>query len=151
MSDSAPFPVDIPPGIVKTTTHLAARGRWVDGDKVRFVNARAEKWGGWEKHSSEQLDGLARGALGWTASSKVDLIAMGTWRKLYSIDDMVNDITPLRDEGTLGADPFETENGSPVVTVTHAGHGLANEAIAIFSGADPVGGARGPLLRIWAR
>jgi hypothetical protein len=140
MSDSAPFPVDIPPGIVKTTTHLAARGRWVDGDKVRFVNARAEKWGGWEKHSSEQLDGLARGALGWTASSKVDLIAMGTWRKLYSIDDMVNDITPLRDEGTLGADPFETENGSPVVTVTHAGHGLANEAIAIFSGADPVGG-----------
>ena len=94
MASATPFPIDIPGGVVRSMSNLAARGRWVDMDKVRFVNGKAEKWGGWSLFVNEQMDGLARGALGWTASSKQNLIATGTWRKLYSIDDQINDITP---------------------------------------------------------
>lgn len=42
--------------------------------------------------------------------------------------------------GTLGANPFSTTSGSPVVTVAHAGHAIANGARVTITGAAAVGG-----------
>ena len=42
-----PLPLEIPPGIVKTDSPNAAKGRFTDCDKVRFVKGKPEKWSGW--------------------------------------------------------------------------------------------------------
>jgi hypothetical protein len=47
---------------------------------------------------------------------------------------------------TLLTNPFNTTNGSNVVTVTHAGHGLSNGNSVIFSGATATGGVPAVLL-----
>jgi hypothetical protein len=47
---------------------------------------------------------------------------------------------------TLLTNPFDTTNGSNVVTVTHAGHGLSNGNSVIFSGATATGGVPAVLL-----
>lgn len=136
---SAPVLLDISPGIVKSTSNLGAKGRWVDGDHVRFVNGRAEKIGGWALYIAAQLDGMARGAYGWTTSANIDLLAFGTYRRIYSVSTELQDITPVMSSGTLNA-PFTTTNASHVVSVHDVAHGLDEGAIVTFSGATAVGG-----------
>jgi hypothetical protein len=140
MGTPQPVPLDIPPGVVKSLSSLAAKGRWAAADKVRFVAGKAEKIGGWILYATTQLDGLARGAFAWTTSANISLLSMGTWRKLYSIDADLVDITPLRESGTLGNNPFTTVNLSTTVTVADTTHGLSVDAIVHFTGATAVGG-----------
>lgn len=135
-----PVFLDLPGGFLRTTSVFAARGRVIDGDKVRFQNGKWEKIGGWVKLAEEQLTGVARGAYGWTTTTGDNLIATGTATKLYSVLDMVQDITPLRTSGTLGTDPFAVTDGETTVTVTHTAHGLTDGATAHFSGASAGGG-----------
>lgn len=139
MADASPVPLDIPAGIVTTRGPASAGGRYVDGDKVRFIGGRAEKIGGWLKAIDSTFVGLARGALGWTNTAGSDLVAFGTATKAYSASDSFDDITPIRASGTL-TDPFTTTNGSSVVAVADTAHGLDDGAIAIFDGATAVGG-----------
>jgi hypothetical protein len=44
-----PLPIDLPAGIVKVDSPNGAGGRYTDGDKVRFVKGKPEKWRGWTK------------------------------------------------------------------------------------------------------
>ena len=44
-----PVPLDVPPGFLKVDSSAAAGGRIIDGDHVRFVRRRAQKWLGWNK------------------------------------------------------------------------------------------------------
>ena len=53
-----PLPLEVPPGIVKTKTPHAARGRYTDGDHVRFVGGHPEKWLGWRLLIDEQVEGI---------------------------------------------------------------------------------------------
>lgn len=135
-------PIQLQPGFVKTDSPYSLRGRYVDGNWVRFVRDRLEKIGGFVAFTSQVLDGICRALFAWDDFALNRYIAIGTTCRLYIADKDgdLSDITPLRSDGTLGTDPFETENGSSIVTVTHAAHGLETGAHVIFSGADPVGG-----------
>ena len=57
------LPLDIPPGIVKVDSPNAAKGRYTDSDKIRFIRGRPEKWRGWVKIVADQMLGKARGAV----------------------------------------------------------------------------------------
>jgi len=142
MLQSRPFPIAPPPGIVKTETERVAVGRFIDGNNIRFVRGRAEKRGGWVKAYAAATSGTPRAIHAWRDLSANQFLAAGTYRKLYVYDtnNGQNDVTPFRAVGTLPADPFTTQAGSPNVTVTHANHGLGPGDTIVFSGANPVGG-----------
>ena len=137
-----PVPLDIPPGFLKTSSPNAARGRYVDGNKVRFVNKRPEKWRGWTKYITDQLLGVARGMTAWTNQYGNINVAIGTNLKLYVVtgDDTLADITPIRASSTIDNDPFSVTDGLTLVTVTDTAHGAQASDFVAFSGAAAVGG-----------
>lgn len=54
----------LPPGVVKAVTELAAEGRYVDSQWVRFFRGFPQKIGGWDKFlSTASVTGIARGML----------------------------------------------------------------------------------------
>lgn len=79
----------------------------------------------------------------WASLDNQSFIAMGTDYRLLLINlaeqnsapRTVNDITPVEDSGTLGADPFTTAMGSNIVIVADAAHGLEDRQIVVFDGA----------------
>jgi hypothetical protein len=136
------LPIELPPGIVKVDSPNAAKGRYVDCDKVRFEKGLPEKWLGWEKFIDDQLDGIARGATSWTNIYGNINVAIGTNTKLYAIvgNDSLTDITPIRATGTLGTDPITTTDGETEVTIADTAHGVLIGDTVNLTGADAVGG-----------
>jgi hypothetical protein len=137
-----PIPLDIPPGVVKVDSDNATKGRYIDMDKVRFVRGRPQKWGGWDKLITTAMEGKARGAIAWANSTGDQNASFGTHLRLYVVTggDALTNITPIRDSGTLGADPFTTTNTSTTVSVADTSHGLTQGDYVTFSGATAVGG-----------
>ncbi len=90
------IPLDPPPGLWAEDTSHAAAGRWADGSNVRFWRGRPQVIGGWERLTGQALNGVCRGAFGWTDRAGIQTFAFGThtglqvWRGggLY-------DITPV--------------------------------------------------------
>ena len=75
------YPITPPAGIVQNGTDYANKGRWVDGDLVRFENGYLKPLGGWGKFSRDtQLQYLPSkfGTITTTASSKVVSIVTTT-------------------------------------------------------------------------
>ena len=138
----ANLPLDIPPGFVRTKSPNAAKGRYVEGDKVRFINKLPEKWLGWTKFVADQLLGVPRGMTSWTNQYGNINVGIGTHLKLYALtgDDTVTDITPIRSSVTINTNPFATVSGSTTVTVTDTAHGAIAGDYVTFSGATAVGG-----------
>lgn len=137
-----PIPFDIPPGVVKMESMGAARGRFVDCDKVRWVRGRPQKVGGWEQITAQQMLGTPRGMLGWSDGTARYLIAAGTERKLYAVplvDFVPIDITPYRLTET-NIDPLTTVNGSTSVSVHFENHNASAGDGVSFSGASSVNG-----------
>lgn len=94
-------PLDIPPGIYRNGTLYQAKGRWYDGNLIRWYEKIMGPIGGWRKvlnlaqTAALQITGLARGVHGWRDNSKVSWLAIGTQTKLYAYSDgVLNDITP---------------------------------------------------------
>lgn len=142
MADTTPLPLEIPPGIVKVDSPNAAKGRFTDCDKIRFVAGKPEKWLGWEQFIDDTLIGIARGAVAWVNQYGNTNVAFGTHLKLQVItgDDALDDITPIRASSTINADPFSMTNLSAVVTVTDTAHGADDGDYVTFSGATAAGG-----------
>lgn len=137
-------PFEIPPGVVKNDSPNAAKGRFVDADKVHFVGKFAEKWGGWKRwlDADSVMKGVSRGATSWTNAGGNRNASFGTHLKLYAVtgEDRLRDITPIRSSGTFGSDPFSVTEDSAVVTVTHNDHGADSGAFVIIANATAVGG-----------
>lgn len=132
--------INFAPGIDKDDTAFTRAGGFVDANWVRFQRGKWQVIGGYEEVSASTFTGLARGATSWQDNSGNKIIAWGTHSKLYAyIDGSIVDITPNKGEGTL-EDPFETKNGSAIVTVTHDQHGLDAGDTITFSHAVAVGG-----------
>ncbi len=144
MSDElVPLRLEIPAGIVTSDSIHASEGHWVAMDKVRFHQGKPEKIGGWVAQNSVALSGSPRSMLAWRANDFTAYLAAGTHRNLYLLPQetfSVYDITPLRESGTLGSDPFTTTNLSTTVTVADTSHGLAVGDSVHFSGATAVAG-----------
>lgn len=129
------------PGISKSDTSLALSDRWVDGDKVRFIDGKPEKIGGSTVKTGESVVDPIRGALAWNTALLQPYVGIGTHRKLYVVDQSNDptDITPTEDDGTL-TDPFTVEAGSAIVTVIHADHGRIVGSEVRFENATAIGG-----------
>ena len=131
--------IQIPPGLVRESTQLAAGNSWYDSNNMRFRNSKAEMIGGWVRDGSYTLEGIGRS----TFSSK-DYVGnnyqwVGTDWKWYIITgDLRVDITPDRSANqSLGSNPFAVTSGlkSKSVLVTDNGHGASVNDFVRFTGA----------------
>lgn len=129
------------PGISKRASPLAVGNRWIDSDKVLFVEGKPEKMPGFEAKTSTSVTDPIRGFLFWSTLQLLNFFGLGTHRKLYVIDDGNEpaDITPVDTSGNL-TNPFTTTIGSAVVTVTDTAHLRNAGDEARYSGASAVGG-----------
>ena len=129
------------PGINKEETDYSNEGGWVDGDKIRFRKGRVEKIGGWEKLSSNNIDGSARALHSWISLGGRKYLGIGTTNKYYIEEGgNYNDITPVRKTSTNTITFAKKEDGSPIITVTDSSHGAVNGDFVTFSGAVSLGG-----------
>ena len=131
----------IAPGIYTINTARGAINRWKSGNKVRFWQGLPQKIGGWAKSGSTTFLGKARGVVDWQSLAVQKIIGLGTHLKLYvKIGSTYSDITPLRESGTLGTDPFAMTNTSTTVTVTDTSHGNLVGDYVHFAGASAAAG-----------
>lgn len=140
------FPLTFAPGVVRDDTAYAAKGRWYDADKVRFVKVGEMAWPetiyGWDFVSTDQYSGACRGLHSWLDASAQPNIAAGTNLKLYDIfSATVYDVTPtkLAASGTLSG-PFSTVDGQRAVLVTHSNHNLIVNDVIVYSSGIALGG-----------
>jgi hypothetical protein len=140
-------PLNLQPGILTNATDRTAVGRWKDSNRIRFHKGLPEKIGGSQviqlSNSSGavvQYRGKARARLDWSSLDNQKWIGFGTEKKLYLVNNgRLYDITPLRKTSSV-TDPFTTQNGLPIVTVTDPDHRASEgDFIRVFS-ATAVGG-----------
>lgn len=135
------LPLDIPPGVYRDATDYAARGRYWDADKARFIQGLPEQIGGWQKFSTQAVSGLARSSHAWASNDGDRFLAVGTHLKYYIYqDDSLVDVTPIRASSTINNNPFSMTNGLTSVTVTDTAHGAGISDFVTFSGATAAGG-----------
>lgn len=141
MSETPPFPIDPPPGVVKTETDRVIEGRFSDTEKVRFSAGRAQKIGGWLKQSTDATLGVPRTLHAWRDLNSIEYMAAATAKRLYiyDVNFVQHNITPLDSSGSL-SNPFTTTSGSKTVLVAHTLHTRSVGDIVIYSGATAVGG-----------
>lgn len=118
-----------------------ATAGWYDCEKVRFRSGSAEKIGGWLRISAQTFLGVCRSLAEWVTLTGLNLMGVGTNLKFYIENGgYYYDITPIRETVSLGANPFETTDGSNIVIVTDAGGGYSDGDFVTFYGATSVGG-----------
>ncbi len=128
------------PGINREITKYSNEGGWVDCDKIRFRFGYPEKFGGWEKMSSNTYQGTARRLHNWLALDGSNFLGVGTHLKYYIEEGgTFNDITPIR-SSTTNSTTFSATNGSANITVTESNHGAAESDFVTFSQAVSLGG-----------
>jgi len=138
----------INPGINKDITEYAAEGFWVSCDKVRFLDGRAEKFGGWVKEQAVQasvsgmtdLIGVARDIISWKTLDNKKLLAVGTNAKLQILEGgKYFDVTPIETSVSTSAN-FSTSAGSNLVVVSLNLHTrLVGDYLAIATLAATIG------------
>lgn len=72
------FPITPPAGIIKNGTDYANKGRWVDGDLVRFENGYLKPIGGWGYFKDNPVGTFYSGTVGTTTSSNTLTITTTT-------------------------------------------------------------------------
>ena len=122
-------------GVNKENTRYTAENGWYESDKIRFRQGTPEKIGGWQRISASTFLGVCRSLWNWVTLENYNLIGVGTNLKFYiEKGGAYNDITPIRETASLGANPFSA-NGTTTVTVTDATHGCVTGDFVTFSGA----------------
>lgn len=133
---SQPVPIECMPGVQPSTDKTAfATKHWVMSDKIRFVNGKPQKIGGWTLITftgATAAVGVMRSIYSAILGGLVKTI-LGTHQKLYSlIGSTLTNITPLLTSttaiadslathyGTLGNDPVSVTINSTIVTITDA-------------------------------
>ena len=128
------------PGINREITKYSNEGGWVDCDKIRFRFGYPEKFGGWEKMSTNTYQGTARRLHNWLALDGSNFLGVGTHLKYYIEEGgTFNDVTPIR-ASTTNSTAFAATNGSANITVTESNHGAAENDFVTFSQAVSLGG-----------
>jgi len=96
------LPLTLPPGFWNNGTEYQAKGRWADGDLVRFHNGTIRPVGGWVARTltGDAVSGVPRGAIAWTpdvnGTDQAPVLAYGTTTGLFVETGGVRyDITPL--------------------------------------------------------
>ena len=141
------------PGINRENTSYANEGGYYASNKIRFRSGQPEKVGGWTadigtnnatlKPTTGKLWGVTRSMWNWLNLVGYNLLAMGTNLKYYiqnGTNGLYYDVTPLRTTTTAGEVTFAATDGSPIITVTDAGHGAQTGDFVTYSGATSLGG-----------
>ena len=101
------FPITPPAGIVKNGTDYGNKGRWVDGNLVRFENGYLKPIGGWTKLKTTALDGAPIGMYAYNDNLGQPILAVGTREKVYVLyDNTWTDITPVGFVNDASNDPL---------------------------------------------
>lgn len=101
-------PLDIPPGFYRNGTAYQSKGRWAEGNLVRWGDGALRPLNGWERTRdtatkavlntiiTDPANEAIRGAFRWRSLGGKVWTAFGTNLKLYAIsqDGLVYDITP---------------------------------------------------------
>ena len=142
------------PGVVSDITSYSNEGGFVDGDKVRFRFGFPEKFGGWEKYSTNQYLGSARRLHNWVALDGSDFMGIGTHLKYYIEEGQTfNDITPIRSTVETNvtfttntvSDSSDSTFQTVLVNVTAHGANL-NDFVTISNADASVGGIAASVL-----
>ena len=113
------------PGLHRESTQYEEKGKWFDGNHVRFRSGKPENMRGYETKVSTAFDGSARDLITYQSDNNKKRAVFGTPDKLYAHNgDTITDITPIVTAVTL-ANCFGTSSGSTRVCCSDAGHGRA--------------------------
>jgi len=142
------------PGVVSDITSYSNEGGFVDGDKVRFRFGFPEKFGGWERVTSNTYEGSARRLHNWVALDGSDFLGIGTHLKYYIEEGQTfNDITPIRSTVETNvtfttntvSDSSDSTFQTVLVNVTAHGANL-NDFVTISNADASVGGIAASVL-----
>lgn len=91
------FPIELPAGIYRNGTQYQSKGRWYDGNLVRFYEGTIQPEGGWRVKSTSTVTGKGRAITAWVANDNTTWAAVGTESKLYALSrsGALSDITPV--------------------------------------------------------
>lgn len=129
------------PGINREGTAYDNEGGWFDCNLVRFRKGRPEKFGGWEKLTSNTYLGTTRALHSWISLEGTKFLGLGTtWKYYIESGGAFNDITPIRSTTAAGDVTFSATNGDATITVADTAHGAVKNDFVTFSGAVTLGG-----------
>ena len=101
------LPITPPAGIVKNGTDYANKGRWVDGNLVRFENGYLKPIGGWNKLKATALTGEPIAMYAYSDNAGAPVLAVGTRQKVYVLySNTWTDITPANFVNDASNDPL---------------------------------------------
>ena len=127
-------------GVNRENTRYTSESGWYVCDKIRFRQGTPESIGGWVRISSATYQGVCRALWNWITLQGANLMAVGTNLKYYIENGgLYYDITPIR-KTTTGTATFAATNGSSVLTVTDATHGLVVGDFVTYTLAVSLGG-----------
>ena len=128
------------PGVNRENTRYMSESGWYVCDKIRFRQGTPESIGGWVRISSATYQGVCRALWNWITLQGANLMAVGTNLKYYIENGgLYYDITPIR-KTTTGTATFAATNGSSVLTVTDATHGVVVGDFVTYTLAVSLGG-----------
>ena len=129
------------PGINREGTAYDNEGGWFDCNLVRFRKGRPEKFGGWEKLTSNTYLGTVRALHPWIVLEGTKYLGLGSHLKYYiESGGNFNDVTPIRSTTSAGDVTFSATNGDATITVADTAHGAVQNDFVTFSGASSLGG-----------
>ena len=129
------------PGINREGTAYDNEGGWFDCNLVRFRKGRPEKFGGWEKLTTNTYLGTGRALHPWISLGGTKYLGIGTtWKYYIESGNVFNDITPIRSTTAAGDVTFSASNGDATITVADTAHGAVKNDFVTFSGAATLGG-----------
>ena len=140
-TDTTLMSLDFLPGFHRESTKYAEEGKWFDGNRVRFREGKPENLRGYEKFSTDTIEGFARDILTWTDNTTRKYVAYGTNKQLYVVQNETRyDSTPITTAVSVNNN-FTTTSGSAIVKVDVGfTHGVSASDRVVFSGVDTFAG-----------
>jgi hypothetical protein len=112
------IPLDLPAGLYRNGTVYQSKGRWHDGNLVRFIQGTIQPIGGWRYLADDTgsalaaLSGVPRGVLSWAGDGGAKYLGVGTTQKLYLLAaGAMHDITPVGFTPSTSDDSVPTTAG----------------------------------------
>jgi len=127
------------PGFHRESTQYAEKGKWFDGNRVRFREGKPENLRGYVKHNTDSINGEVRDLLSWADNDTRPHIILGSNKEvLVEEGQEFYDVTPIVSVVSASNNLGTTAN-SVTVSVNIANHGLESGDRIIFQAAATVG------------
>lgn len=146
------FAIDLPPGLYHNGTRLQARGRWYDGNGVRFWQGTKQPIGGWSARTlgGVTVTGIPNAAIAYQTNDNQPYLVVGTTTGLFvqADDNHWYDITPTTGGfNANGHDVFwQLDNFGELLIACYSGDGTNPSAgSTVFEWGGAVGTPATPI------